>query len=343
MKNFIISIFSSQPYDRTCLTAANESEEFANYNFQLEFHAIALSEATVPLAQASEAVCVFVNDIVDSPVLHALYQNGTRAILLRCAGFNNIDLETAEKLGVFVAHVPAYSPEAVAEFAVTLIQTLNRQTHRAFNRVREGNFSLAGLMGFTMSGKTAGLIGTGRIGICTAKILKGFGCNLLAYDPYPGKAFEEYGKYVQLDVLLAQSDIVTLHCPLMDATKHIINDETLGKMKDGAMLVNTSRGGLIDTPAVVKALKSKKLGALAIDVYELENAIFYQDHSAEGIEDDVLSRLMTFPNVFVSGHQGFFTKEAMSEICKTTLNNIVCFKEKKECKNALLGKHMQKK
>lgn len=246
MKNYKISVFSAQSYDRTYLTAANEKEDVAKYHFEIDYHPISLSEATVPLAQASDAVCVFVNDVLDSAVLNALHQNGTRAVLLRCAGFNNVDLETAEKLGIFVAHVPAYSPEAVAEFAVTLIQTLNRQTHRAYNRVREGNFSLAGLMGFTMSGKTVGLIGTGRIGICTAQILKGFGCHLLAYDPYPGKAFEEFGKYVELDELLEKSDIVTLHCPLMEGTKHIINAETLAKMKDGAMLVNTSRGGLVN-------------------------------------------------------------------------------------------------
>jgi D-lactate dehydrogenase len=245
MKNFKISIFSTQPYDRTFLTSANGKDEFAKYNFQLEFYAFPLSEETVPLAQASDAVCVFVNDVLDSAVLNALHMNGTRAILLRCAGYNNVDLVTAEKLGIFVAHVPAYAPEAVAEYAVALIQTLNRQTHRAYNRVREGNFSLVGLMGFTMSGKTVGVVGTGKIGIATARILKGFGCRLLAYDPFPVKAFEELGDYVELDQLLEQSDIVSLHCPLMDATRHIINDRTLGKMKEGAMLVNTSRGGLV--------------------------------------------------------------------------------------------------
>lgn len=245
MKNFKISVFSAQSYDRTYLTAANEKEGVAKYNFEIDYHPIALSESTVPLAQASDAVCIFVNDVADSAVLHALYENGTRAVLLRCAGYNNVDLEVAEELGIFVAHVPAYSPEAVAEYAVTLIQTLNRQTHRAYNRVREGNFSLAGLMGFTMSGKTVGLIGTGRIGIFTARILKGFGCHLLAFDPYQNDAFKEIGQYVELDELLAKSDIVTLHCPLMDNTRHIINAESLKKMKDGAMLVNTSRGALV--------------------------------------------------------------------------------------------------
>jgi D-lactate dehydrogenase len=246
MKNSKISVFSAQPYDRTFLTAANRKAEFTGYNFQLEFHPFPLSKETAPLAQASDAVCVFVNDALDSTVLNALHLGGTRAVLLRCAGFNNADLKTAEELGVLVANVPAYAPEAVAEYAVALIQTLNRQTHRAYNRVREGNFSLVGLMGFTMHGKTVGVVGTGKIGIATAKILKGFGCRLLAYDPFPGMAFEALGDYVELDKLLTESDIVTLHCPLMPGTIHIINDKTLAKMKDGAMLVNTSRGGLVE-------------------------------------------------------------------------------------------------
>lgn len=248
MKNFKISIFSAQPYDRTFLASANESKDFSSHGYQLEFHSFPLSEQTAPLAQASDAVCVFVNDVLDAPVLNALHTNGTRAVLLRCAGYNNVDLVEAEKLGIFVAHVPAYSPEAVAEYAVALMQTLNRQTHRAYNRVREGNFSLVGLMGFTMHGKTVGVVGTGKIGLVTAKILSGFGCKLVAFDPYPGKAFEEYGKYVGLDELLEQSDIVTLHCPLMESTKHVINEASLGKMKKGAMLVNTSRGGLVSVP-----------------------------------------------------------------------------------------------
>lgn len=256
MKNFKISVFSAQPYDRTFLTAASKTEEFAKYNFILDFHAFPLTEETVPLAQASDAVCVFVNDILDSAVLNALQLNGTKAVLLRCAGYNNVDLVTAEELGMFVANVPAYAPEAVAEYAIALIMTLNRQTHRAYNRVREGNFSLVGLMGFTMHGKTVGVVGTGKIGIAAAKILSGFGCKLLAYDPYPGKAFEEFGKYVDLDTLLAESDIVSLHCPLMASTKHIINNESLAKMKDGAMLVNTSRGALVNP-----CLLSKHIGS----------------------------------------------------------------------------------
>lgn len=335
MKNFKITVFGSQPYDEKFLKAANEKEEFANHHFQIDFQAIPLSEKTVPLADGSDAICAFVNDTIDAPVLNALKDIGVGAILLRCAGFNNVDLKEADKLGLFVAHVPAYSPEAVAEYAIALMMTLNRQTHRAYNRVREGNFALNGLMGFTVHGKTVGLIGTGRIGVCAAKILKGFGCDVLGYDPYQNDGFKEFGKYVELDELLAKSDIITLHAPLMDSTKHIINKESLEKMKNGAMVINTSRGGLVDTPAVIQALKSKKLGALAIDVYEMESDIFYKDNSAEGIQDDVLSRLMTFPNVFVSGHQGFFTEEAMMEICEVTLNNMVAFKDKKECKNQL--------
>jgi D-lactate dehydrogenase len=245
MKNFKITVFGSQPYDEKYLKAANEKDTFKSHNFQIDFQAIPLSESTVPLADGSDAICAFVNDTIDAPVINALHQIGVRAILLRCAGFNNVDLKEADKLGLFVAHVPAYSPEAVAEFAVTLMMTLNRQTHRAYNRVREGNFALNGLMGFTVSGKTVGLIGTGRIGVCAAKILNGFGCKVLGYDPYQNDGFKEQGTYVELDELLAKSDIISLHAPLMENTKHIINKDTLTKMKDGAMVINTSRGALV--------------------------------------------------------------------------------------------------
>jgi len=245
MKNFKITVFGSQPYDEKYLKAANETDTFKSHHIQLDFQPIPLSESTVPLADGSDAICVFVNDTVDAPVLNALHNAGVKAILLRCAGYNNIDLKEADKLGLFVAHVPAYSPEAVAEFAVTLMMTLNRQTHRAYNRVREGNFALNGLMGFTVSGKTVGLIGTGRIGVCAAKILNGFGCKVLGYDPYQNDSFKKQGTYVELDELLEKSDIISLHAPLMANTKHIINKDTLAKMKDGAMVINTSRGALV--------------------------------------------------------------------------------------------------
>lgn len=320
-----IAVFSAQSYDRRFFDEANYST-FAQHRFELIYHVSPLTRDTVPLAQGCEAVCVFVNDLVDAPVLKALHEHGIRAVLLRCAGFNNVDLGTAEKLGLFVARVAAYAPEAVAEFTIALILTLNRHTHRAYNRVREGNFSLDGLLGFTMRGKTVGIIGTGKIGLAVARILKGFGCRLLAYDLMATSEFKELGgEYVDLEPLLEQSDIVTLHCPLTDATRHLINQASLNRMKQGAMLVNSSRGGLIDTSAVIAALKSRKLGALALDVYERESSLFYLNRSSEIIDDDVFERLMTFPNVIVSGHQGFFTVEALREISVTTLRNMEHF------------------
>ncbi len=323
-----IAVFSAQPYDKRFLEEAN-ARLFATHGFELSFHVFALSHETAPLAHGSDAVCVFVNDTVDAGVL---------AVLLRSAGFNNVDLAAAAALGLFVARVAAYAPEAVAEFTVALMQTLNRHTHRAYNRVREGNFSLDGLLGFTMHGKTVGVVGTGKIGLAVARILAGFGCRLLACDPDRVPEFEALGRYVELEALLEQSDIVTLHCPLMDETRHIINSFTLDSMKPGAMLVNSSRGGLIDTVAVIAALKSRKLGALAIDVYEQESALFYHDRSADIIDDDVFQRLMTFPNVLVSGHQGFFTTEALTQIAEVTLRNMECFANGSECSNRLHGK-----
>lgn len=331
-----LAVFSAQAYDRQYLDEANDAK-FAEHKIEITYHATPLSMKTVPLAKENEAVCVFVNDQLDAEVLETLAANGTKAVLLRCAGFNNVDLEAAEKLSLFVARVAAYSPEAVAEYAVTLTLTLNRHTHKAYNRVREGNFNLNGLIGFTMHGKTVGLVGTGKIGLCAARIFKGFGCRVLAYDPYPADAFREHGEYVDLDTLLAESDVVSLHCPLMDATRHIVNAETLGKMRDGAMLVNTSRGGLIDTKAVIDALKARKLGAVGLDVYEQESALFYADRSGDIIDDDVFGRLMTFPNVIVSGHQGFFTAEALREISETTLRNVVDFSNGVKSKDGLVG------
>ncbi|GCB26354.1 2-hydroxyacid dehydrogenase homolog [Aspergillus awamori] len=287
-------------------------------------HPFALTASTVSLARSSDAICVFVNDTLDATVLHALHSYGVRAILLRCAGFNNIDLPVAEALGFFVANVPSYSPEAVAEFAVALIQTLNRKTHRAYNRVREGNFNLEGFLGQTLAGKTVGVVGLGRIGMAFARIMKGFGCVLLGADPFGGEEFEKEigGSYVGLEDLLAQSDVVSLHCPLTEGTRHLINAESLSKLKKGAMVVNTSRGGLIHTRDAVQALKDGRLGGLALDVYEEEGDLFYNDHSAEIIHDDTLMRLMTFPNVLVCGHQAFFTREALSEIAQVSLDNL---------------------
>lgn len=332
-----LAVFSAKPYDREYLSLANTTAgDPASTTHTITFHDFALSPETVSLARGADAVCVFVNDVLSAPVLSALHGEGVRAVLLRCAGYNNVDLDAAEKLGLFVANVPSYSPEAVAEFAVALVQTLNRKTHRAYNRVREGNFNLDGLMGRTLHGKTVGVVGTGKIGLAFARVMQGFGCRLLAFDPYPGEAFREYGEYVALERLLGESDVVSLHCPLTELTKHIINGETLGLMKKGAMLVNTSRGGLVNTESVIAALKSKQLGGLALDVYEAEGSLFYQDHSAEIIQDDELMRLMTFPNVLVCGHQAFFTEEALTEIAECTLRNLDDFFNRIPCKNSLV-------
>lgn len=329
-----LAVFSAKPYDKKYLSGALSSRE--DSSLELIFHDFSLSQDTVALANGSDAVCVFVNDTLDTPVIEALHQAGVRAILLRCAGFNNVDLVTAEKLGLFVANVPSYSPEAVAEFAVALIQTLNRNTHRAYNRVREGNFSLDGLLGRTLHGKTVGIVGTGKIGISFAKIMKGFGCRLLAFDPFPIDAFKELGEYTDLDTLLSQSDFVSLHCPLMESTQRIINETSVAKMKKGAMLVNTSRGPLIETRAVIAALKNNHLGGLALDVYDGEGALFYNDHSGEVIQDDELMRLTTFHNVLVCGHQAFFTEEALAEIADSTLRNLEDYLGRRPCRNALV-------
>ncbi|KAK1770126.1 hypothetical protein QBC33DRAFT_576553 [Phialemonium atrogriseum] len=316
-----LAVFSAKPYDRRYLEGVNSSRS-SSVPVQLIFHEFSLSVDTVALARGADAVCVFVNDTLDTPVLESLHGLGVRAVLLRCAGYNNVNLAVAERLGFFVANVPSYSPEAVAEFAIALIQTLNRNTHRAYNRVREGNFSLVGLLGRTLHGKTVGIVGTGRIGLALARILKGFGCHVLAHDPFPTDAFAAYGEYVPLNDLLARSDFVSLHCPLTESTRHIVNADSLGRMKPGAMLVNTSRGGLIQTKAVLAALKGGRLGGLALDVYEGEGALFYNDHSGDIIDDDDLMRLTTFHNVLVCGHQAFFTEEALAEIAESTLRNL---------------------
>ncbi|KAI1802424.1 putative D-lactate dehydrogenase [Daldinia bambusicola] len=346
-----LAVFSAKPYDKKYLTSARATELNNNSttsststststttDIEVVYHEFALSLETVSLAKGASAVCVFVNDDLGAPVLSSLHASGVRAVLLRCAGFNNVDLGAAQALGLFVAHVPAYSPEAVAEFAVAQIQTLNRHTHRAYNRVREGNFSLQGLLGRTLHGKTVGVVGTGRIGVAFARIMTGFGCRLLAHDVFENPEFAEGcgGAYVPLEELLAASDFVSLHCPLTEKTRHIINDETLERMKPGAMLVNTSRGGLIDTRAVIAALKRKHLGGLALDVYEGEGALFYNDHSGHIIDDDELMRLTTFHNVLVCGHQAFFTEEALREIAEGTMENLNDFLRGRQCKYALV-------
>lgn len=331
-----IAVFSAQPYDRRFLDEAL-LRHYADGAVALQYHAEALSLASARLAQGCGAVCVFVNDVLDAAVLEALSGQGVRAVLLRCAGFNNLDAAAAARLGLFVARVPAYSPEAVAEFTLALVLTLNRNTHRAYARVREGNFALDGLLGSNLHGKTVGLIGLGKIGLAAARIFHGFGCRVLGYDPAPPSGFDQFGALAALPELLAQSDIVSLHCPLTPATRHMMDAAALASMKAGAMLVNTSRGGLVDAGAVIGALKSRQLGALAIDVYEQESELFFHDHSADIIADDVFQRLLTFPNVLVTGHQGFFTIEAMREIAETTFDNLADHLAGRPCANVVAG------
>ncbi|MGQ4273368.1 2-hydroxyacid dehydrogenase [Terrihabitans sp. B22-R8] len=327
-------VFSTQPYDQHFLDEALHNHR-GEGPFELVYEPASLSLRTAALAQGSHAVCAFVNDVLDAPVLEALHGHGVRAILMRCAGFNNVDIAAARRLGLFVARVPAYSPEAVAEHALALVMTLNRHTHRAYNRVREGNFMLNGLLGFNLHGKTAGIVGTGKIGLALARILHGFGCTVLGHDPFPSEAFAPYGTLTGLDDLLRRSDIISLHCPLTDGTRHMIDAASLARMKRGAMLINTSRGGLIDTGAVIAALKSHQLGYLGIDVYEQENALFFHDRSSDIIDDDLFQRLMTFPNVLVTGHQGFLTREALEEIARVTFHNMRCFRDGVACENRI--------
>lgn len=320
-----------------------ERKYFDEYNnkkgHEIEYIEAHLREATTGLAAGADAVCVFVNDTVNAAVIESLAKLGVKLIAARSAGFNHIDLEAAKKNGLTVVRVPAYSPYAVAEHTVALILTLNRKTHRAFNRVREGNFAIDGLLGFDLYGKTVGVVGTGKIGAVFAKIMLGFECEVLAYDVAPNSYLKEKGvNYLPLKDVLRKSDIVSLHCPLTPATHHLINAEALAAMKKGAMLVNTSRGGLVDTKAVIEALKSGQLGHLGLDVYEEEADLFFEDLSGQVIQDDVFARLLTFPNVLITGHQAFFTEEALRGISMTTLDNVSDFEKTGECKNQVRGR-----
>ncbi len=297
-------------------------------NMQIYFLNVRLTEQTVLMASGCDAVCAFVNDQLNANVLAELKKLNVQLVALRSAGFNNVDLEAAKKNNIRVTRVPEYSPYAVAEHAVALIQTLNRKTHKAYNRVREGNFSLEGLVGFDLHKKTVGLIGTGRIGSAMAKIMLGFGCQVLAHDIQPKEELKAAGVcYVQLEDLLKASDIISLHVPLNPKTKHLLNEESLKLVKPDVMIINTSRGALIDTPALIRALKKKKIGSAGLDVYEEEEGVFFHDFSGQGISDDVLARLLTFPNVMLTSHQGFLTQEALNNIAETTLENIQNFSE----------------
>lgn len=311
-----VIVFSTRPYDREYLSRAAEGKH------ELTFLEPRLAPETAVLARGYEAVCAFVNDDLSASVLEQLHGGGTRCLALRSAGFNHVDIPAAKRLGLKVAHVPAYSPHAVAEHAVGLILALNRRINRAANRVREGNFSLDGLLGFDLAGKTAGVIGTGKIGAIVAKILKGFDCSVLLFDKFPSDKCRAHGEYVDLEAIWRESDVITLHCPLTPETHHLICRESLDKMKPGMMIINTSRGALVDTRAVIEGLKKGRIGYLGLDVYEEEADLFFEDHSLDVIHDDVFARLLTFPNVLVTAHQAFFTQEALAEIARVTMCNL---------------------
>jgi D-lactate dehydrogenase len=323
-----VAVFSTKSYDRQFLKAANKDRH------ELVFFESRLTPETVSVAKGFTGVCIFVNDQLDAAALEELAKHGTRLVALRCAGFNNVDLAAAERHGTTVVRVPVYSPHSVAEHTVGLLLTLNRKIHRAHARVREGNFALDGLLGFDLYGLTVGIIGTGRIGAEVAKILSGFGCRLLAHDLYPNPECEKVGvRYTSLPQLFDESDIITLHCPLTPETHHIIDDKALQQMRPGVVLINTSRGALIDTRAVIQGLKSGEIGYLGLDVYEEEADLFFEDLSDKVIKDDVFARLLTFPNVVITGHQAFFTKNALQKIAETTINNITEFEKGKVCGN----------
>ena len=323
------AVFSTKPYDREFLEYANETA-----GQELSFFESRLAPLTVKLTEGFDSVCVFVNDQLDASVLIGLKKAGVKHIALRCAGFNNVDLASAEELGLVVTRVPAYSPYAVAEHAVALMLSLNRKIYWAHSRVRDGNYSLDGLLGFDMHGKTIGIVGTGKIGQCLAQALHGFGCKLLGFDRYENERCKEIGmEYVSFEELLAQSDVISLHCPLTPDTHHLIDSEALARMKRGVMLINTSRGGLIDTKAVIEGLKSGKIGYMGLDVYEEEEGLFFEDKTFEVRKDDAFARLTTFPNVIITGHQAYFTREALTRIAETTLLNLAEFVKGSELSN----------
>ncbi len=331
-KKVKIAVFSTKNWVVDSFEVVNNK-----YKFELSFFESRLYRKTVPLAAGFDAVCVFVNDRLDAEVIEGLHKVGVKLIALRCAGFNNVDIDKAQELKMGVVRVPAYSPYAVAEHTLGLILALNRKYHKAYSRVRDGNFALDGLLGFDLHGKTIGLIGTGKIGQIFAQLISGFGCKIVAYDKYPNKELQEKGvTYVDLQDLYKQSDIISLHCPLTHETYHMINDYAIASMKEGVMIVNTSRGPLVDTNAVIEGLKKGKVGYLGLDVYEEEEELFFEDLSEKVIQDDQFVRLQTFPNVLITAHQAFFTKEAVMNISETTFSNIDSFMQKGSSENAVL-------
>ena len=324
-----IAFFSTRKYDREFFEKNNSS-----FNHNLTFIEAPLTASTIILAKGYEAICVFVNDRLNEDLIEQLKDGGTKIIALRCAGFNNIDLSAASKNNIKVVRVPAYSPNAVAEHVIAMLLTLYRHTHKAYNRVREGNFSLVGMTGHEIFGKTVGLIGTGEIGAITANIFKGFGCRVLATDPYPSQDLINKGiEYVDINQIYKEADIISLHCPLNDQTNHLINEVSLSQMKPKVTIINTSRGGLINTRDAYKALKLGDIGFLGIDVYEEEEKLFFEDLSTEIIMDDLFMRLTTFPNVLITGHQAFFTHRALNNIATTTLENIQDLERTSHCVN----------
>ena len=325
-----IAFFSAKMYDREFFNRYNTTHEIIYFDAPL-------NEQTVNLAKDCKAICVFVNDRITRVVIATLKSNGVELIALRCAGFNNVDIDAAKANNIAVVRVPAYSPYAVAEHAIALILTLNRKTHKAYNRVREGNFSLDRLTGFDLHGKTIGVIGTGKIGQIFCKIMQGFGCKVLAFDIIANKDLEATGvKYLPLMEIFQQADIISLHCPLNEQTKYIINKQAIGFMKEGVMLINTSRGALVDTAATIDGLKTGRIAYLGLDVYEQEEKLFFNDLSENVIQDDYIMRLLSFPNVLITSHQGFFTQEALSEIAKTTLGNVDAFEQGETLKNIVV-------
>ncbi len=328
-------LFSSKNYDREFFDSINNK----SFGFEILYLSTHLEKDLISsLLRSGDIVCPFVNDACSREILETLAGVGVKSLVLRSAGYNHVDLTAARELGIRVARVPAYSPYAVAEHTLALVLTLNRKTHRAFNRIREGNFSLENMMGFDLNEKTVGVVGTGKIGYIAAKIFRGFGCDVIAYDPVPNEKLQKMGvRYTTLEFLLAASDIVTLHCPLMPKTHHLIDEKSLKLMKKGVMLINTSRGGLIDTKAAIRALKNGHLGYLGIDVYEEEADLFFEDQSARIIQDDVLMRLSTFPNVLITGHQAFFTREALTNIAEVTLCNARDLLRGDRCPNEILS------
>lgn len=324
------AVFSAKTYDMDFLSDAAQKCQH-----ELEYFEVKLSPTSAKLAEGFEAVCAFVNDDLQRSTLQSLQRIGVKLVALRCAGFNQLDLTAARELGIRVARVPAYSPHAVAEHTLALILSLNRKIHKAYQRVRENNFGLDGLLGFDLHGRTVGVIGTGTIGQNVVRILHGFGCNVLMYDVRQSDNCLALGSYCDLDRLLGESDIVTLHCPLNESTRYLINHDSIQKMKPGVMLVNTSRGGLVDTSAVINGLKTKQIGSLALDVYEEEGALFFEDLSQVIVKDDVFSRLLTFPNVLITSHQAFFTEQAMHEIARVTMQSLTEFEQNQSLSNAI--------